>query len=234
MHVHNTVKLPHLEVSHDMLAWISRRQKTLNRLVCQAMKPVPVASFLSIHCSGYFKLCFAQLKLLISERNTCTEPFLPKIIYIIVCFFYLKRLFHDKSRTASLWPSSEYFDFYMPCTWKETNETNATLFITCFNKIRVYMYLMTWSLLLRCVFVNKQKVIWTLSCCTTMQEGNPSLLIFKKICFNIGPLTFLDFFRFLLPSETTGSSVSTKSKSQISMCGSIVPTATKLPVYKKW
>lgn len=56
----------------------------------------------------------------------------------------------------------------------------------------------------------------------------------KSFRFNIGPLTFLDFFHFLLPSETTGSSVSTKSKSQISMCGSIVPTATKLPVYKKW
>lgn len=151
-------------------------------------------------------------------------------IYINFCFFYLKRLFHDKSRTASLWPSSEYFDFYMPCTWKETNETNATLFITCFNKIRGY--LMMWSLLLQVyLWINKRLFAVMLH---NDARGESKSLDIQKICFNIGPLTFLDFFRFLLPSETTGSSVSTKSKSQISMCGSIVPTATKLPVYKKW
>ena len=84
------------------------------------------------------------------------------------------------------------------------------------------------------VFVNKKALFAVIHCCTMIKEGNPKVSSFFKICFKIWPLTFLDFLRFLLPSETTGSSVSTKSKSQMSMCGSIVPTATKLPMDEKW
>ena len=91
---------------------------------------------------------------------------------------------------------------------------------------------MMWSLLLQVyLWINKRLFAVMLH---NDARGESKSLDIQKICFNIGPLTFLDFFRFLFPSETTGSSVSTKSKSQISMCGSIVPTATKLPVYKKW
>ena len=80
-----------------------------------------------------------------------------------------------------------------------------------------------------------QNCYW-LACYTMMQDGVCKSHIISKSIFliNIWPLTCFDFFFFLLPSETTGSSVSTKSKSQISMCGSIVPTATKLTMGKKW
>lgn len=141
---------------------------------------------------------------------------------------YLRRWFHDKSRTASLWPSSECLDFYLKTNMH--SQIKATWLNLCFDIKSIPCNV---ELVNMFVFANEKLLLAGMSTAQWCKMGIWKSCYFK-ICFTIWPLTFFDFFLFLLPSETTGSSVSTKSKSQISTCGSIVPTATKLAMGKKW
>ena len=58
------------------------------------------------------------------------------------------------------------------------------------------------------------------------------LLTWPWLLSSITAATFLPFDLALVPSTATGSTESTKSKSQISITGSMDPTATKLPEIK--